>query len=76
MDYEPLAFAPRSNPHITPRELDVLRLICAGYQHKVIAKMLGISTGTVKLHACNLYQKFGLRSNVQLALFALRNGLI
>ena len=42
---------------ITPRELEIAKLICLGLTNEKIAKRLKISTGTVKVHVRNLYRK-------------------
>lgn len=53
---------------LTPRERDVTRLIVIGLSNKEIARQLGISDGTVKLHLHNIYQKLALRNRTMLAM--------
>jgi LuxR family maltose regulon positive regulatory protein len=50
---------------LTARELQVLRLICAGYSNPEIARELVVTVNTVKKHAGNIYGKLGVRSRTQ-----------
>jgi ATP/maltotriose-dependent transcriptional regulator MalT len=50
---------------LTPRELEVLRLIAEGLTNPAIAERLTISVGTVKAHTANIYTKLGVRNRVQ-----------
>lgn len=62
--------SPRSTPidalveTLTARELDVLRLICAGQTNNEIANNLGIATGTVKFYTSQVYGKLSVRNRV------------
>ena len=56
---------------LTARERDIQRLITTGMSNKLIARELGISDGTVKIHVKNLMRKLGARSRLQVALLAL-----
>ena len=57
---------------LTPRQQQVLTLIRErGASNKVIARILGISESTVKLHVTEVFKKYGVRSRTQLAVFAL-----
>jgi DNA-binding NarL/FixJ family response regulator len=60
---------------LTPRELDVLRLIGAGESNKGIAAALGISERTARSHVSNILAKLGLTSRTQAALWAAREGI-
>jgi DNA-binding NarL/FixJ family response regulator len=60
---------------LTPRELDVLRLIGAGEPNKGIAAALGISERTARSHVSNILAKLGLTSRTQAALWAAREGI-
>ena len=66
--------APAANPPapllLTPRELDVLRLIAAGANNREIARRLFLSEGTVKNHVSNILTRLGLRDRTQAALYA------
>jgi LuxR family maltose regulon positive regulatory protein len=50
---------------LSERELEVLRLIQAGYNNQEIAEQLVIAVSTVKTHLNNLYGKFGVHSRTQ-----------
>lgn len=61
---------------LTPRELDVLKLIVVGYTNKQIAEQLTLSIRTVEGHRANLSEKLGLRNRVELVRYAKEHGLI
>jgi DNA-binding NarL/FixJ family response regulator len=61
---------------LTPRELEVLKLIAEGHTSKEIAAMLVISIKTVDRHRTNMLQKLGMRDRVELTRYAIRRGLI
>jgi DNA-binding NarL/FixJ family response regulator len=61
---------------LTPRELEVVKLIAEGHTTKEIAQVLVISENTVERHRSNVLDKLGLRDRVALALYAVRRGLI
>ena len=65
-----------SLPHLSPRELEVLRLMSNGRENKQIATLLGISEATVKTHIKALYSRLEVRSRAQATATALRLGLI
>jgi two-component system response regulator DctR len=52
---------------LTPRELEVMRLVLAGKFNKVIADELNISMRTVEVHRSRVFEKMGVRSAVELA---------
>lgn len=60
---------------LSPRELDVLRLIARGMENSEIAESLHISRRTAKNHVSNILAKLGLPSRVQAAIYAVRRGL-
>jgi two-component system, NarL family, response regulator LiaR len=60
---------------LSPRELDVLRLIARGMENSEIADALNISRRTAKNHVSNILSKLGLPSRVQAAIYAVRRGL-
>jgi len=61
---------------LTPRELDVLRLIGRGLANKRIAAELRVSEKTVKTHVGHLLAKLGVTDRTQAAVLALHEGLI
>ncbi len=62
--------------NITRRELEVLKLICAGMTNMEIADKLFISMRTVEGHKTSLINKTGVKNSISLVLYAIKNGLI
>jgi DNA-binding NarL/FixJ family response regulator len=62
--------------HLTPREIDLIRLVASGHSNKQIAEQRHISEGTVKVHLHNIFDKLKIKSRVALTLYAQNNGLI
>ncbi len=60
---------------LSPRELDVLRLIAQGLENAQIAERLNISPRTVKNHVSSILAKLNLPSRIQAATYAVRRGL-
>lgn len=60
---------------LSPRELDVLRLIARGMENAEIAEALQISPRTAKNHVSSVLAKLGVPSRVQAAIYAVRSGL-
>ena len=60
---------------LTEREVEVLRLVAAGWSNREIACQLEISEATVRTHVSNILSKLNLCSRTQAALYALREGL-
>jgi DNA-binding NarL/FixJ family response regulator len=63
-------------PELTPRELDVLRLLVRGNTNRQVADQLGLSTRTVETHRANLQGKLGLASRVELLEYAEEHDLL
>ena len=63
---------PRSAPSgaLTPRELEIIHLVGKGLGNKEIAQRLGLSVPTVRSHLTRVYEKIGVESRVELALYA------
>jgi DNA-binding NarL/FixJ family response regulator len=61
---------------LTPREIEVLRLISEGADNTAIGLALSISPHTVKQYVTNIFGKLGVRSRVQAAVYAVRTGLV
>lgn len=60
---------------LTPREMEILTHLAIGQSNKVIARDLGISIGTVKLHVKAILRKLGVHSRVEAAVMAVENGI-
>lgn len=65
---------PESGEALTPRELDIVRLVGLGLGNKEIAHRLGVSVPTVRTHLNRVYEKLGTASRVELALLAAQTG--
>jgi DNA-binding NarL/FixJ family response regulator len=63
-------------PGLTPRELDVLRLIVSGNSNKEIGEELRISEATVKTHINNILSKLGVTDRTQATTTALQRGIV
>jgi two-component system, NarL family, response regulator LiaR len=61
---------------LTPRELDVLRLIASGKSNREIAQALSVTDQTVKSHVSHILEKLGVGSRTQAALYAIQNGFV
>ncbi len=61
---------------LTPRELEVMRLVVSGLRNEAIAKELYISEGTVKVHVHNIYDKLQLDGRWSLLRYAQDKGLV
>ncbi len=60
---------------LTPRETEILALLAEGQSNKAIARNLGISDGTVKLHVKAILRKLNLHSRVEAAVMAVEYGI-
>ncbi|WP_428605495.1 response regulator [Sedimenticola sp.] len=60
---------------LTPREAEILCLLADGQSNKVIARNLGISDGTVKLHVKSILRKLNVHSRVEAAVIAVEQAL-
>jgi DNA-binding NarL/FixJ family response regulator len=61
---------------LTPRELEIVRMIAQGLRNREIGQRLFISEGTVKIHLHNTYEKLGVDGRLELLLYAQEKGLI
>jgi DNA-binding NarL/FixJ family response regulator len=61
---------------LTPRELEVVAVVVAGYTNKEIAQKFSISEQTVKHHLSKIFDKLGVSNRLELALFAISHHLI
>jgi DNA-binding NarL/FixJ family response regulator len=62
--------------HLTPREVEVLSLLCRGLSNKLISRQLNISAGTVKIHVGKILSELGVSSRLQAVVAAHRGGLL
>lgn len=60
---------------LTPRELEIVSAVVAGYANKEIAQYFKISEDTVKHHLSNIFDKLGVSTRLELALFAVNQSL-
>ncbi len=61
---------------LTPRELDVLRLMADGASNKIIAHKLGISDHTVKFHVTSILSKLNAGTRTEAVTLGIRQGLV
>lgn len=61
---------------ITPREIDILKLLAKGFSNEKIANSLGISVSTVKNHRGKLFRKLNVKNSLQLMNYARKNALV
>jgi DNA-binding NarL/FixJ family response regulator len=66
----------RSAGALTPRELELLRLLVEGMSNKAIAERMSLSENTVKYHIKNILQKLGVQNRTEAATHAIRDGLV
>lgn len=62
--------------NITPKQMEVLRYLCEGLQNKQIARKMGVTVATVKLHLLGLYQRLDVNSRMCALIKAQKLGLI
>lgn len=65
-----------ASPSLTPREMDVLRLIVAGHSNKQIGDALDVTEGSVKFYVNKILSKLGVSDRTQAVTTALRRGII
>lgn len=75
MRSSPSGEKPARNYGLTKREMEILTTIVAGLSNKEIAKKFSLSEDTVKHHLTNIFDKVGVASRLELALFAINNRL-
>ena len=54
--------------HLTPREVQIAKLVCTGLDNSRIGKKLGISYNTVRAHLVNIFRKMGVKGKAGLIL--------
>jgi DNA-binding NarL/FixJ family response regulator len=70
------ASAAKQDLGLTPREMQIIALIVAGYTNKDLAKELNISQNTSKHHLTNIFNKLGVSNRLELVLYAIDNRLV
>jgi DNA-binding NarL/FixJ family response regulator len=65
----------RARELLTPRELELVKIVAQGLRNQAIAKHLHIQEGTVRIHLHNIYDKLGLDGRGALIAFAQQHGL-
>lgn len=70
------AVSPSAAGSLTPRELEVVRLVAEGLRNKEIGERLMISEGTVKIHLHSIYEKLQIGGRVELSVYARDRGLV
>jgi NarL family two-component system response regulator LiaR len=73
---QPRAEGPAKGSQLTAREGEVIRLVAQGKSNREIATVLVISEKTVKAHISNILGKLGLEDRTQMAIHAIKNGLV
>ena len=61
---------------LTPREIEVVRMVTQGLRNREIADRLSVGEGTVKAHLHNIYEKLGIVSRLALGLYAKEKNLV
>jgi len=61
---------------LTPREIEIVRMVASGLRNRELARRLGVTEGTVKIHLHNIYKKLKVQSRVELVLHAQSNKLV
>jgi len=61
---------------LTPREIEIVKMMAEGLRNRAIGDRIGISEGTVKVHLHNVYEKLGLDGRLELVLYAQQKGVV
>ena len=65
----------RDTATLTPREVEIVRMVSQGLRNKAIGDRLSISEGTVKVHLHNIYEKLGVDGRLELVIVAQQRGI-
>ena len=66
----------KTQPELTPRELEILELVISGKTNKAIAAEMFLSEKTVEFHLNNIYNKIGVRTRLMAGIWALQQGIL
>jgi DNA-binding NarL/FixJ family response regulator len=72
----PASLKGERNHGLTPRELEVLQLVCSGLSNRDIAAKLDLSVNTVAVHRANIMNTLGVHKTAELVVYAIHNGLV
>ena len=61
---------------LSPRELEVLRLICGGHSNREIAEKLDLSVNTIAVHRANIMNELDIHKTAELVVYAIHHGLV
>lgn len=61
---------------LSPREIEIVRMVVGGLRNRELAERLGVSEGTIKIHLHNIYKKLKVHSRLELVLHAQANKLV
>lgn len=67
---------PGERGRLTPRELEVLQLICDGLSNREIAERLSLSVNTVAVHRTNIMNALNVHKTAELVVYAIQHGLV
>jgi DNA-binding NarL/FixJ family response regulator len=73
---QPSALKGERSAGLTPRELEVLKLIVDGKSNKEIASELDLSANTIAVHRANIMNSLGIHKTAELVVYAIRAGLV
>jgi DNA-binding NarL/FixJ family response regulator len=73
---KPAPLAGERARRLTPRETEVLQLICDGLSNREIAAQLDLSVNTIAVHRANIMNTLGVHKTAELVVYALQNGLV
>lgn len=68
--------AERLLARLSPREMEVLKLLAKGLSNKEIAAQLGLVVGTIKIYVANIFNKLGVSDRTQALVVAVKRGII
>jgi DNA-binding NarL/FixJ family response regulator len=68
--------SPVPDDRLTPRELEVVKLIAEAFTNRQIAETLKLSEKTIESHRSNVLSKLAMRDRVELVRYAIRRGLV